>query len=608
MSRRAHGWTHGSTNAPVVIPASFTISAPASVDELVGTVNFTGTTPTAWSITGGDAPHNFDIYLQGDGTAHLRTVASGTPPPLGAYNLTVVASNANGQGSAAIGVTVGGTPVVTSRSFNLSLPTSLNTAVGTMPATNSPTAWAIIAGDPSGFYAIDSSGNITVTSAGASGITAGTYTPTCQATNVLGSGTGTATITAAAASAPVVSSDSFNLTIPATTGTVVGTMTATNSPTSWSITAGNSSGFFAIDNSGVITVTSTGASGLTANTYTLTCQATNGAGNGSGTATITAATAGSTYDNVNNYPSSANRPVYTSSTHTLVWIGPTVTGGDSSTNAAGASTTTDVSHSLVLTVSGTVTSSAANQVFVGLSIENNSNSNACITINHTGCQILRCHFKALGTGFPSCPIAINAANCLIEDCDINGGATANTQNQIVNTGGVTPPALTVRRCSLSQGEKGIGVNHTNSTYVDNWFNNYAGGDCDMVQLYSSASETNHNNVLIQHNTFDGTNNTAYPSAFNNSTINCSNWPAGNFNTITFNHNMCMLSNSTHQVLLDGHFSSGTFSGVTITNNGFYSSASYILSSGTANYTSSGNYVAATQLATSGSPTNGTGQV
>jgi hypothetical protein len=57
---------------------------------------------------------------------------------------------------------------------------------------------------------------------------------------------------------------------------------ATNNPTSWALTAGDSAGYFAI-----ITVTATGASGLAAGSYTVTIQAINSGGSGSNSATIT---------------------------------------------------------------------------------------------------------------------------------------------------------------------------------------------------------------------------------------------------------------------------------------------------------------------------------
>src|SRR5690349_3404320 len=82
----------------------------------------------------------------------------------------------------------------------------------------------------------------------------------CQATNVYGDGSGTATIScapAAAANAPVVVSITFYLTTSGggwVAGGVVGTIPVIGAPTSWSIASGNASGYYAIDNSGNITV------------------------------------------------------------------------------------------------------------------------------------------------------------------------------------------------------------------------------------------------------------------------------------------------------------------------------------------------------------------
>lgn len=61
--------------------------------------------------------------------------------------------------------------------------------------------------------------------------------------------------------------------IPVHTSQYLGKLSASNSPTSWSITAGNSAGYFALDNSGNLTLTSTGVTGVTETTYTLTVNA-----------------------------------------------------------------------------------------------------------------------------------------------------------------------------------------------------------------------------------------------------------------------------------------------------------------------------------------------
>lgn len=113
---------------------------------------------------------------------------------------------------------------------------------------------------------------------------------------------------------PVVLNQTFSLSDTGSSwvaGKVVGTMTASRSPTSWAITAGNSAGYFAISNAGVITVTSAGVTGLagTTGTTSLTVQATNANGSGTGTATINRAP-----ESALPFPKSLNDPMYTGMT------------------------------------------------------------------------------------------------------------------------------------------------------------------------------------------------------------------------------------------------------------------------------------------------------
>jgi len=88
-------------------------------------------------------------------------------------------------------------PVVTPASFSVTTPSTAGFVVGTVQATNAPTAWAITAGDPgapNNFFAIDSNGQITVTAAGAVNMGSGTANLTVRATNAGGNGTATVTI------------------------------------------------------------------------------------------------------------------------------------------------------------------------------------------------------------------------------------------------------------------------------------------------------------------------------------------------------------------------------------------------------------------------------
>jgi hypothetical protein len=103
---------------------------------------------------------------------------------------------------------------------------------------------------------------------------------------------------AAAGSAPVVNSATFTVSSPVTNGGTVGTATASNSPTGWSIIGGDQSEDFAINNSGVITFTAQGTrnyDGATSlKSATLTLQATNAAGSASGNYTVNVYADGST--------------------------------------------------------------------------------------------------------------------------------------------------------------------------------------------------------------------------------------------------------------------------------------------------------------------------
>lgn len=95
--------------------------------------------------------------------------------------------------------------------------------------------------------------------------------------------------TAPAGSPPTVSVQTFTISTPATNGQAVGTASATNSPTSWSITACvGCVNYFAISAGGAVTVTATGAAGIAGdeNSYTPTIQATNASGSGSASNTI----------------------------------------------------------------------------------------------------------------------------------------------------------------------------------------------------------------------------------------------------------------------------------------------------------------------------------
>src|SRR5262249_5736265 len=141
-------------------------------------------------------------------------------------------------------------PVVTTGTFSFDSGAQLAAGqiIGTMTATHSPTSWAITAGNSATNFAINNTGVITLTANGVTNLSgqAGTVALTVQATNANGSGTGAAIISyqVVVANVPVVTAAAFTLdtTAQLSVAQSIGTMTASNSPTSWSITAGNSAG------------------------------------------------------------------------------------------------------------------------------------------------------------------------------------------------------------------------------------------------------------------------------------------------------------------------------------------------------------------------------
>jgi hypothetical protein len=94
-------------------------------------------------------------------------------------------------------------------------------------------------------------------------------------------GTGTATITVVAA---IVPGQTFTATCPVTMGQPVGTVVANGSPTAFRIVSGNYFGYYAIDNSGVLSIAN--PNGVCGTTTTLGVQATYASGLSSSTVLV----------------------------------------------------------------------------------------------------------------------------------------------------------------------------------------------------------------------------------------------------------------------------------------------------------------------------------
>lgn len=208
---------------------------------------------------------------------------------------------------------LGSVPLVTGASFSIGTNPGFNALVGTVVATNNPTSFAIVSGNPSGFFSIASNGTLRT---GASAAPPdNNYSLSVTATNSFGTSP-PVTISVTVGAIPVVADQSFNLQLPTSNGAAVGDVVVTGgTPTSYAITAGNSAGYFAINSTGDITVTSAGASGITAQTYNLTVQATNALGNDNGVVSVVASSQAI-------IPLTYNDPIFVGMTNTAndTWI------------------------------------------------------------------------------------------------------------------------------------------------------------------------------------------------------------------------------------------------------------------------------------------------
>jgi hypothetical protein len=259
--------------------------------------------------------------------------------------------------------------------------------------------------------------------------------------------------TAPPASAPVVNNGSFNLSVPSTIGQVVGTMTASGSPISWAITAGNVSGYFAIDATGKITVAAAGASGLAAGNYSLTCSATNTVGSGSGTAAVTA-----------------------TAVTTSEWPNASTTGVP-----AGTTLTPHV---------GDIYMTTAGQQIDALNITGR------VYVQAPNCKITRCKIDCHGDYF--CIDAGNVTGITITDCTLlNSGSASGNGSNVLCGGG------TILRNNISGMCHCISSNGGN-TIQDNYMHDMNGtvdGHYECIYIGGGApGDTIRHNTMISFDT------------------------------------------------------------------------------------------------------------
>ena len=290
-----------SLQVPVVSAANF--SAVDGLGVTVGQVSATNS-PTSFAITSGNSSNYFAISATG-----IITTSATIAVPVGSYSLQVTASNAAGTSTpATIGITITAplqVPVVSAANF--SAVDGLGVTVGQVSATNSPTSFAITSGNTNGYFAISATGIITTSATIA--VPVGSYSLQVTASNAAGTSTPATigiTITAPL-QVPVVSAANFSAVDGL--GVTVGQVSATNSPTSFAITSGNTNGYFAISATGIITTSATIA--VPVGSYSLQVTASNAAGTSTPATigiTITASLGPSTPSFVQSVISTTNIP------------------------------------------------------------------------------------------------------------------------------------------------------------------------------------------------------------------------------------------------------------------------------------------------------------
>jgi VCBS repeat-containing protein len=299
-------------DAPVVIPATFSVPENSAAGMVVGTVTFTdpdaGQTHT-FAITGGNTGGAFAID-PGTGQITVATPVAVDFETTPSFSLTVEVTDDGvppRSGSATITVNltdVNETPVVNAATFGVAENSAVGTVVGTVTFTDPDAgqghSFAITAGNTNTAFAIaPGTGQITVNNTAALDFeTTPTFSLTVEVTDTGGPPlTGGATITITLGDvndAPVVNAATFSIAENSANGTAVGTVTFTDADPgqthTFAITAGNTNAAFAIaGGTGQITVATPAAVDFeTTPTFSLTVEVTdNGSPTQTGTATIT---------------------------------------------------------------------------------------------------------------------------------------------------------------------------------------------------------------------------------------------------------------------------------------------------------------------------------
>ncbi len=265
---------------------------------------------TAFAIASGNDDGFFEIDNAGALTltnAGASAAANDFETTPNSFTLSINASDNAGNTSSNVDVTLNLTdeddeiPVVTTgQTFDYAENQAAGYEIGTVDASDNIaiTAFAIASGNDDGFFEIDNAGVLTLTSAGASAAandfetTPNSFTLSINASDNAGNTSTnvdvTLNLTDVDDEMPVVTTgQTFDYTENQAAGFEIGTVDASDNVgvTAFTIASGNEDGFFEIDNAGVLTLTSAGASAAandfetTPNAFTLSINASDNAGN-----------------------------------------------------------------------------------------------------------------------------------------------------------------------------------------------------------------------------------------------------------------------------------------------------------------------------------------
>jgi len=302
-------------------------------------------------------------------------------------------------------------------------------------------------------------------------------------------------------------------------------------------------------------------------------------------------------------PGATNRPVYNTATQVLTWAGPV--GG-------GASTATYTQQTRTLKASGPVTTTAPGQIIEGLRITGSGAiDHGVITVNHNNVTIRQNSIMETTVDKPdkyTIFIAAGVTGTVIEDNEIDGNALGGEGNTSCVSGdtpnGPGVNGIIMRRNNCERSEQAIRFVLNNVQFTENWCHAIGGTDADWVEVYPVGGLCD--NLLIQHNTFDGTDN---PQGGADAGVNFttgSGLPTGNIGpNISVDSNWFTNWPTVHAVNFDD--SSGGSLQFSFTNNGFYNFQDNLTPGGTLK-ANSGNFIMLTPTSLTGAALHGNGGI